>query len=117
MEIFREYAFEAAHWLPQVPDGHKCSRMHGHSYLVEVHVRGDIDAATGWIMDFAEIDKAFRPLKDQLDHACLNDLPGLGNPTSEILARWIWDRLAGSLPASAVVVRETRASGCVYRGE
>ena len=117
MEIFREYSFEAAHRLPQVPDGHKCSRLHGHSYQVEVHVRGDIDAATGWIMDFAEIDKAFRPLKDHLDHACLNDLPGLDNPTSEILSRWIWDRLARHLPLSAIVVRETRASGCVYRGE
>jgi 6-pyruvoyltetrahydropterin/6-carboxytetrahydropterin synthase len=117
MEIFREYSFEAAHRLPQVPDGHKCSRLHGHSYQVEVHVRGDIGAVTGWVMDFAEIDTAFRPLREQLDHGCLNDVPGLENPTSEILSRWIWDRLAGCLPLSAIVVRETRASGCIYRGE
>lgn len=116
-EIFREYAFEAAHRLPQVPDGHKCSRLHGHSYRVEVHLRGDIDPVTGWIMDFAEIDSAFRPLKEQLDHSYLNDVPGLDNPTSENLSRWIWDRLAGRMPVSAIVVRETRMSGCIYRGE
>ena len=117
MEIFREFSFEAAHRLPHVPAGHKCSRLHGHSYRVEVHVRGDVDPGTGWIMDFAEIDTAFRPLRDQLNHNYLNEVPGLDNPTSEILSRWIWDRLAVSLPVSAIVVRETSGSGCIYRGE
>lgn len=117
MEIFREFTFEAAHRLPYVPDGHKCGRLHGHSYRVEVRVSGTVDAATGWVMDFAEIKAAFARLHDLLDHRYLNEISGLDNPTSENLARWIWHRLAGSLPLSAVVVRETCTSGCIYRGE
>jgi 6-pyruvoyltetrahydropterin/6-carboxytetrahydropterin synthase len=117
MEIFREFTFEAAHRLPNVPDEHKCARLHGHSYRVQVHVQGDVDPAAGWVMDFSEIKKAFQPLRDQLDHYYLNEVPGLENPTSEVLARWIWDRLIGQLPLSAVMVRETCTSGCVYRGE
>jgi 6-pyruvoyltetrahydropterin/6-carboxytetrahydropterin synthase len=116
MEIYREFTFEAAHRLPRVPDGHKCARLHGHSYKVQVHVHGDVDPATGWVMDFAEIKKAFRPLHDQLDHYYLNDVPGLDNPTSENLARWIWERLIDQLPLSEILVRETCTSGCVYRG-
>lgn len=117
MEIYREFGFEAAHRLPRVPEGHKCARLHGHSYRVEVHVRGDVDPATGMVMDFAEIKKAFRPLHDELDHYYLNDVPGLDNPTSENLARWIWDRLIDHLPLSQITVRETCTSGCIYRGE
>jgi len=116
MEIFREFTFEAAHRLPHVPGDHKCSRLHGHSYRVEVHVHGEVDPATGWVMDFADIKAAFQPILDQLDHYYLNEVPGLDNPTSENVARWIWDRLTGALPLSAVMVRETCTSGCVYRG-
>lgn len=117
MEIFREFTFEAAHRLPHVPEGHKCARLHGHSYRVEVHVRGDVDERTGWVMDFAEIKAAFKPVLDQLDHYYLNDVPGLDNPTSENLAHWIWQRMRTALPLSKVVVRETCTSGCVYQGE
>lgn len=117
MEIFREFTFEAAHRLPHVPEGHKCARLHGHSFRVEIHVRGEVDPELGWVMDFAELKKAFQPLDDQLDHRYLNDVDGLENPTSENLARWIWDRLTDTLPLSAVQVRETCTSGCVYRGE
>ncbi|MCO5969074.1 6-carboxytetrahydropterin synthase QueD [Actinoallomurus soli] len=117
MEIFREFTFEAAHRLPNVPPGHKCSRLHGHSYRVTVHVRGDVDPVTGWVMDFGDVKKAFQPLLDRLDHYYLNEVPGLENPTSEVLARWIWDRLGDTLPLSAVAVHETCTSGCVYRGE
>ncbi|SCF20933.1 preQ(0) biosynthesis protein QueD [Micromonospora haikouensis] len=117
MEIFREFTFEAAHRLPNVPVGHKCARLHGHSYRVQVHVRGDVDPEAGWVMDFGELKKAFQPLLDQLDHYYLNEVPGLENPTSEVLARWIWDRLIGRLPLSTVMVRETCTSGCIYRGE
>lgn len=117
MEIFREFSFEAAHRLPNVPAGHKCARLHGHSFRVEVHVVGDIDPDTGWVMDFAAIKAAFQPLREQLDHRYLNEVPGLDNPTSENLSRWIWQRLVGALPLSAIVVRETCTSGCVYRGE
>ena len=116
MEIFREFTFEAAHRLPHVPGDHKCSRLHGHSYRVEVHVHGEVDPATGWVMDFADVKAAFQPIHDQLDHYYLNEVPGLDNPTSENVARWIWDRLTEALPLSAVVVRETCTSGCVYRG-
>jgi 6-pyruvoyltetrahydropterin/6-carboxytetrahydropterin synthase len=117
MEIFREFTFEAAHRLPHVPEGHKCARLHGHSYRVGVHVSGSVDATTGWVMDFGDIKKAFQPVLDQLDHYYLNEVPGLANPTSEVLARWIWLRLADELPLSAIAVRETCTSGCVYRGE
>jgi 6-pyruvoyltetrahydropterin/6-carboxytetrahydropterin synthase len=116
MEIFREFTFEAAHHLPHVPDGHKCARLHGHSFRVEVHVAGPMDPVTGWVMDFADLTEAFRPLHSQLDHRYLNEVVGLENPTSENLARWIWDRLAANLPLSAVQVRETCTSGCIYRG-
>ncbi|WP_435088982.1 6-carboxytetrahydropterin synthase QueD [Micromonospora aurantiaca (nom. illeg.)] len=117
MEIFREFTFEAAHRLPHVPEGHKCARLHGHSYRVEVHVRGEVGASSGWVMDFGDIKAAFRPLLDQLDHYYLNEVPGLENPTSEVLAQWIWARLVDQLPLSAIVVRETCTSGAVYRGD
>ncbi len=118
MEIFKEFTFEAAHQLPNVPPGHKCKRLHGHSFRCEVHVRGPVGATTGWIMDFADIQAAFKPLHQFLDHSFLNEIEGLSNPTSEVLARWIWDRLLPTLPQlSAVVVRETCTSGCIYRGE
>jgi len=117
MEIFREFTFEAAHRLPNVSDGHKCARLHGHSYRVAVHVSGEVEADTGWVMDFGDIKKAVAPVIDQLDHYYLNEIPGLENPTSELLARWIWRRLDDKLPLTAILVRETCTSGCVYRGE
>ncbi|MEV0731901.1 6-carboxytetrahydropterin synthase QueD [Polymorphospora sp. NPDC050346] len=117
MEIFREFTFEAAHRLPNVPEGHKCARLHGHSYRVQVHVTGEVDPQAGWLMDFGDLKEAFQPLHAQLDHHYLNEVAGLENPTSEVLARWIWDRLIDLLPLSAVMVRETCTSGCIYRGE
>lgn len=114
--IFKEFTFEAAHRLPNVPAGHKCERLHGHSFRVEIHVTGPVSEATGWIVDFAEIYAAYAPLHAILDHHYLNEVEGLNNPTSENLARWIWDRLLlGGL--SKVVVRETCTSGCVYVGD
>jgi 6-pyruvoyltetrahydropterin/6-carboxytetrahydropterin synthase len=118
VEIFKEFTFEAAHLLPHVPAGHKCSRLHGHSYRVELHVRGPLGEHSGWIMDFADLKSAFAPLHAQLDHYYLNEVKGLENPTSENLARWIWQRLRPTLPQlSSVVVRETCTSGCIYAGE
>lgn len=118
MEIWREFTFEAAHRLPHVPEGHKCARLHGHSFRVAVHVRGPLDPTLGWVMDFADLKAAWRPLDDALDHRYLNEIPGLENPTSEVLARWLWTKLAPVLPGLAeVVVRETCTSGCRYRGE
>ena len=118
MEIFKEFRIEAAHHLPNVPNDHKCRRLHGHSFLISVHVAGEVDPTTGWIVDFAELGAAFAPLHDALDHRYLNEVPGLENPTSEHLARWVWDRLVGELPGLCrIVVHETCTSGCEYRGE
>jgi 6-pyruvoyltetrahydropterin/6-carboxytetrahydropterin synthase len=116
MELFRTFTFEAAHLLPKVPEGHKCGRLHGHSYRVDVHVGGDVDPATGMVLDFAEIEAACGPIRELLDHHYLNDIDGLGNPTSENLARWVWDGLAAALALTKVVVRETCTSGVEYRG-
>lgn len=117
MELFKVFQIEAAHFLPNVPEGHKCRRLHGHSFQIEVHVSGPVAEPAGWVMDFADIKAAFEPLYRQLDHYCLNDIPGLENPTSENLARWIWLRLAPDLPLlSKVVIRETCTSGCIYTG-
>lgn len=116
-EIYREFTFEAAHRLPNVPENHKCGRLHGHSYRVEVHISGLVGEQTGWVRDFGDIKAAFKPLEDKLDHFYLNEVEGLENPTSEVLAKWIWDRLVTSLPdLCAVQVRETCTSGCIYRG-
>jgi 6-pyruvoyltetrahydropterin/6-carboxytetrahydropterin synthase len=118
VQIFKEFSFEAAHRLPNVPAGHKCARIHGHSFRVEVHVRGDVGADSGWVMDFADIKAAFAPTFELLDHHYLNEIEGLSNPTSENLARWLWARLEPGLPGLArIVVRETCTSGCVYEGD
>ena len=118
MEIFKEFTFEAAHRLPNVPAGHKCARLHGHSFNVSIHVVGPVGGGSGWVRDFADITCAMNPVIDRLDHYYLNEIEGLENPTSETLARWIWDRVYAALPdLSEVVVRETCTSGCVYRGE
>ena len=117
MEIHREYTFEAAHHLPNVPEGHKCRRLHGHSYRITVAVEGEPGDQTGWVMDFGDISAAVKPIVERLDHYYLNEIEGLSNPTSERLARWIWDRVAPSLPGLCrVSVSETCTSGCTYRG-
>lgn len=117
MNVFRVFQVEAAHFLPNVPAGHKCARMHGHSFRIEVHVSGEVGADSGWVMDFADLKRAFQPLFNQLDHYCLNDIEGLENPTSENLARWIWKRLQPGLPGlSRVVVQETCNAGCIFTG-
>lgn len=116
-EIFREFTFEAAHRLPNVPPGHKCARLHGHSYCVLVRVEGQVDEDLGWVQDFGELKAAWLPVEADLDHRYLNDVAGLENPTSEMLAEWIWSRLVTALAGlNAIEVRETCTSGCVYRG-
>lgn len=115
--IVLDHTFEAAHRLPHVPPGHPCGRMHGHSYTFEVHVRGPIDARTGWVVDFGEIMAATKPLVAQLDHHCLNDIDGLSNPTVEHLAAWLWQKLAPNLQGlHCVVVHESRYARCIYTG-
>jgi 6-pyruvoyltetrahydropterin/6-carboxytetrahydropterin synthase len=118
VEIFKIFGFEAAHYLPKLPESHKCRRMHGHSFRVEVYVEGAVDEEAGWVMDFADIKERFKPLEEQLDHRLLNEVEGLENPTSENLARWIWRQLKPALPGlSKLVVLETCTAGCVYRGD
>ena len=117
MDLFRVFQIEAAHFLPNVPEGHKCRRMHGHSFRIEVHVSGPLGEKTGWVMDVADLKRAFKPQYDQLDHHCLNAIDGLENPTSENLAQWIWQRLKPELPGlSKVMVQETCNAGCIYSG-
>ncbi|HEX7048098.1 MAG TPA: 6-carboxytetrahydropterin synthase QueD [Gammaproteobacteria bacterium] len=117
-EIYKVFHIEAAHRLPNVPAGHKCSRLHGHSFRVEIHIGGEVDPALGWVMDFADLKQAFEPLYRQLDHNYLNDIDGLENPTSENLAAWIWRRLKPDLSAlTRIVVAETCTSACVYTGD
>ncbi len=118
MEIYKEFHFEAAHRLPNVPEGHKCARLHGHSFQVRLCVVGDAEEPSGWVMDFGDIKAAFKPIYEQLDHYYLNDIAGLENPTSENIARWIWRQLKPALPAlDRVEIRETCTSGCIYRGD
>ena len=117
MRITKDFTFEAAHLLPNVPDGHKCARLHGHSFGVSISVDGPIGETTGWVMDFADLKTAWSPLHDALDHRYLNEIEGLENPTSELLAVWIWGRLAPTLPGLAEIeIRETCTSRCSYRG-
>jgi len=118
MKIYKEFTFEAAHRLPNVPEGHKCARLHGHSFMVRVVVSGPVGSQSGWVMDFADLATAFKPVWEQLDHYYLNDIDGLENPTSENLARWIWQRLKPTLPQLVEIeIRETCTSGCRYQGE
>jgi 6-pyruvoyltetrahydropterin/6-carboxytetrahydropterin synthase len=118
MEIYKEYVFEAAHRLPNVAPGHKCGRLHGHSFKATLFVTGPVGADSGWIIDYGDISAAFNPIWEQLDHHYLNEIDGLENPTSEVLVRWIWQRLKPKLPQlSRVMINETCTSGCMYEGE
>ena len=118
IELRKTFQFEAAHLLPRLPRAHKCRRLHGHSFKVEIAVFGDCDPRLGWLVDYADLSAAFKPIWQKLDHYYLNDIPGLENPTSENLAVWIWRRLKRRLPLlTEVVVAETCQSRCVYRGE
>lgn len=117
VELSKTFRFEAAHRLPRLPATHKCARLHGHSFYVDIHVAGECDPELGWLLDFGELTGALRPVVDQLDHTYLNEIEGLENPTSENLAVWIWDRVAPSLVLLAsVTVRETCNVACTYRG-
>jgi 6-pyruvoyltetrahydropterin/6-carboxytetrahydropterin synthase len=118
VELVKEFRFESAHRLPNVPAGHKCARLHGHSFVCEVTVRGAVNPQTGWFIDYGDIAAAYEPLRLQLDHYYLNEIDGLENATSENLARWIWERLEGRLPGLyRITIRETCTTRCDYYGE
>lgn len=117
MRITQAFTFEAAHWLPNVPETHRCRRMHGHSYRVELRLEGPVDPHTGFVVDFFDLEAAFGPLLARLDHYCLNEIEGLENPTAEHIAAWIWDRIKGEIPLlAAVLVFETPMSWAEYGG-
>jgi 6-pyruvoyltetrahydropterin/6-carboxytetrahydropterin synthase len=116
-ELRREFRFEAAHHLPHAPVGHPCRRMHGHSYRFVLVVAGPVQEPSGWVVDFGELKTAAEPLLETLDHRLLNEVPGLENPTCEVLAQWIWERVEPRLPLlSEVLTSETPRTWCVYRG-
>ena len=118
MELRKTFQFEAAHLLPHLPEDHKCRRLHGHSFKAEIVVEGDCDPTLGWVIDYADITAAFKPLWKKLDHHYLNEIDGLENPTSENVAVWIWERLKPNLQLlTAVEVAETCTARCVYRGK
>ncbi len=118
VRLTKDFQFEAAQTLPKVPADHKCGRMHGHSFKVEISVEGEVDPATGWVYDHAEISRAMKPLVADLDHAYLNDVPGLENPTIENMAAWFWAKLAPQCRGLCeIVIHETPTARCVYRGE
>ena len=117
VRVARSFGFEAAHRLPNVPEGHKCRRLHGHSFRVELICEGEIDPHTGWLIDFADIKRAFEPVYARLDHRYLNEIDGLENPTSENVARWIWKRVRATLPMLVqITVAETCTARCEYFG-
>ena len=116
--LTHDFELESAHHLPNAPEDHKCRRVHGHNFVIEVHITGEVDPEKGWVVDYADLKEAFDLVHLQLDHRLLNDIEGLENPTSENLARWIWVRLAPKLPGlSEIVVRESRVARCSYRGD
>ena len=118
VRLTKDFQFEAAQTLPKVPAGHKCGRMHGHSFKVEISVEGQVDPATGWVYDHAEISRAMKPLLVQLDHSYLNEIEGLENPTIENMAAWFWEKLAAACPGLCeIVIHETPTARCVYRGD
>lgn len=119
VELEKQFSFEAAHQLPRVPSGHKCGRLHGHSFRLHVRIRGPVNEVSGWFIDYADIGAAVKTrVLEPLDHNFLNEVPGLENPTSENLAIWVWEALADALPGLCeVVVYETCTARCVYRGK
>ena len=118
MEIYKEFSFDSAHYLPNVPDGHKCKNMHGHTYRFKVFLTGIPDPALGWIMDFKELKDKLAPVIDTLDHKLLNDIKGLENPTAENITIWIWQQIQPLLPQlSRIELYETPTTGVIYSGE
>ncbi len=123
VRLSKQFHFEAAHDLPTFPADHKCRRLHGHSFRFDVIVEGEVDPAKGYLIDYGDIKAAAEPLVKRLDHYYLNEIEGLENPTSEVLAQWIFDRLRPALPQlSSIIVHETCTSpasittpNCVWR--
>ena len=118
VRLTKDFILEAAQSLTKVPAGHKCARLHGHTFTIEISVEGEVNPDTGWLYDHALISAAMRPIIEELDHSYLNDVPGLENPTIEMMAGWLWNKLSPQLPGLAeIVIHETPFARCSYRGE
>lgn len=118
MEIYKEFAFDAAHFLPNVPEGHKCKNIHGHTYHLRVYVKGTPGDDSGWIIDFKELKDVVKPIIDELDHTLINNIKGLENPTAENITIWCWNRIKPLVPQlSRLELKETPTSGVIYSGE
>lgn len=117
MIIFKEFTFDAAHDLPNVPEGHKCKHLHGHTYHLKVYIEGELDEHLGWVMDFTDLKDIVKPLIEKVDHKYLNEIEGLKNPTCELFAKWFWDRIKPALPGlNRIELKETPTSGAIYEG-
>lgn len=117
MQIFKEFTFDSAHFLPNVPVDHKCKNMHGHTYRLKVYIEGELDKNLGWVIDFTDLKKHINPIINQLDHHTLNDISGLENPTCELIAVWLWDRIKPNIPMLCKIeLNETPTSGAIYEG-
>lgn len=115
--LYREFTVEAGRYLPRLDQGHPCARMHGHTFVIQVHITGTPGEESGWLMDFAELDNRIQNVRQALDHKVLNEIEGLENPTTELLAQWIWNHLVEELPGlSRIVIQENPHSGCIYTG-
>jgi 6-pyruvoyltetrahydropterin/6-carboxytetrahydropterin synthase len=118
MEIYKEFSFDSAHFLPHVPDGHKCKNMHGHTYKLRVILKGQPDPVLGWIMDFKDLKDIVGKVIDQLDHKLINDIEGLENPTAENITIWIWNQIHSLLPQlNRIELYETPTTGVIYAGD
>ena len=118
MKIYKEFKFDSAHFLPNVPPDHKCANMHGHTYMIEIHVEDELDPKLGWVLDYNDLRQVVEPLVDQLDHKVLNDIDGLENPTAEHIALWFWNQIKPNLNQLVqVVVKENPTNVCIYSGE
>lgn len=117
MQIFKQFTFDSAHFLPNVPDGHKCKEIHGHTYRVVFYFEGELNPELGWVMDFGDLKQVLEPTIKRIDHKLMNNIPGLENPTCERIAIWLWEQVKPSLPMLCKVeLHETPTSGAVYEG-
>ena len=117
MQIFKQFTFDSAHFLPNVPEGHKCKEIHGHTYHLTVYLDGDLDEKLGWVIDFTDVKNVIDPIIKSIDHQFLNNISGLENPTSEVMAIWLWNKIKPELPQlSKIELNETPTSGVIYEG-
>jgi len=118
MTIFKQFTFDSAHFLPRIPEGHKCKETHGHTYKLTIFIEGALDNTLGWVLDFAEAKRAIMPVLELVDHKLLNNVEGLENPTCEILAIWFWNKIKPHVPLlKKIELYETPTSGVIYEGD